>query len=108
MRSVVSAQLPDTCHLLTETQTANGQGGFTSTWGTATYNVACRLDSYRGSEKIVGDRTRDYHSFVLTLPYDTTITTDYRVEIGTATYAVTSEDTGKSWTLCKRLFVELI
>ena len=44
MRAVVADMLPDTCNILSESITPDGQGGVTSSWGTVSSTVACRLD----------------------------------------------------------------
>jgi SPP1 family predicted phage head-tail adaptor len=100
--------LPDTCHLLTLTRTSDGQGGWSEAWGTASASVACRLDGLRGSDQISADSLQAFHSWVLTLPYNTTITAAYRVEHGGNTYTVTSVDTDKSWKASVRAYVELV
>lgn len=108
IRADVLNLLPDTCNLLTVTNTSDGQGGFTQTWGTVDTCVKCRLDPIRGSEQIAGEAIRPFHTFVLTLPYDVTITEQYRVEIGTYTYNVTSIDPNKSWRASVRAYVEVV
>jgi len=108
MRADVAEMLPDTCNLLTVTRTSDGQGGITDTWGTATTGVACRLDPLRGRESVQGAALQAQYSYILTLPYDTTITNAYRVEIGTAVYDVKAVDQGKSWAVSMRAFVERV
>ena len=109
IRTDMQARLmPDTCNILEVTQTADGQGGFTDSWGTATGGtaVACRLDGVRGNEQYEGAAIRPYHTYVLTLPHDTTISGTNRVEVGSNTFNVTSIDTDKSWSACVRVYLE--
>src|SRR5512138_3781816 len=84
-----AATLPDTCNILSVTQTRDAEGGITDTWGTATANLACRLDSLAsrglvsaGAEQVVGASLKPYNAWTLTLPHDTTITEANRVEVG--------------------------
>lgn len=99
--------LPDTCNILTVTRTEDGEGGWSESWGTASTGVNCRLDGLSGRENIAGAAVQPFHSYVLTLPWDTTITTDYRVEYGTVTYEVKSVKTG-SWMVCTRALLEAV
>lgn len=108
IRADVAELLPSTCNLLAATSQSDGMGGFTITWGTAAANVSCRLDAYRGAEQVTAQALQPYHTFVLTLPHDTTITEHYRVEIGTVTYTVQSVDAVKSWRASVRAYVEKI
>ena len=106
------ATLPDTCNLLTPTNTPDGMGGLTTTWGTATVGVACRLDrnptQMRYSiEAMSGGAIQAYQRLNLTLPQGTTITELYRVEHGGVTYNVTSVNAG-SWLACVRAEVERV
>lgn len=100
--------LPDTCNILTVTRTSDGQGGFTEAWGTATAstNVACRLDGINATEVVAGAGLQAFHTYVLTLPHDTTITTADRVEVGDDTFNITSVDQTKSWSACVRAWLE--
>jgi head-tail adaptor len=108
MRQAVGELLPATCHILSLSQTSDGQGGFTDTWGTATANVSCRLDYKRGDERVFGATNQPYNGFVLSLPYDSTITAVNRVKIGSTQYNVTMVDNGKSWAAVVRCAVEAI
>jgi SPP1 family predicted phage head-tail adaptor len=109
IRSAINELMPDTCTLLTRTDTSDGEGGFTESWGTASANVPCRLDSMRNvraNEQLGAGAIMPFHTFVLTLPYTTTITEQYRVKIASDFYQVKSVDTDKSWIASVRAFVE--
>lgn len=103
---LADTMLPSLCNILSVTRTSNGAGGFTETWGTATANVACRISSVSGREQIMAEGVRPYTRLMLTVPYDTVISSANRVEVGTITYAVVSADSGKSWDVCRRCEVE--
>jgi len=112
MREAIALLLPDTCNLLTVTRTPDGMGGNTETWGTASTSVACRVDMDQGMmagrELLTADSLVPYTKYILSIPYDTTITTGYRVEHSGATYAVTSVNTEQSWMAVKRCILETV
>ena len=108
MRSDIEGLLPDTCNILSTTRTSDNQGGWTTTAGTASAGVACRLDNISGQETLSSGAVHAYTKWMLTLPHDTTISADSKVEIGADTYAVKSFDSGKSWALNIRVEVEKI
>lgn len=110
MRSAISSELlPDTCHVLSVTKTPDGQGGQTTTWGTASANVACRVDVQQGRELISGGGLQPFSSVMLSLPYDTTITEANRVLHGGVTYAVVAPpNTDQSWIAVKRVMLEKV
>jgi hypothetical protein len=110
MRADVAALLPSTCNLLTATETSDGQGGFTATWGTVSGGTAvpCRLDYVRGVKVMVGGALQPYSGWLLTLPYDTTITPAYRVLHAGRVYTVKSEDSAKDWPVSVRVALEAV
>jgi hypothetical protein len=109
MRDAIEDLLPSTCNLLTQTYTADGAGGGTVTWGTATAGVACRLDAQGGRDQFVNGAVRPFNSLILSLPYDTTITEAYRVQFQNETFIVTNATPlDVSWSLVKRVKVERV
>jgi hypothetical protein len=112
MQNVIADMLPTTCNILSEALAADGQGGQTSTWGTVSANVPCRLDeqSQRGINQLTtsGGALREAHRFVLSLPYDTTIGAHDRVECGGNTYHVISVNDNISWQAVARAVLELV
>ena len=109
MRSTLEGHaLPDTCNILSVTQTADGQGGFTDAWGTATAGVACRLDNTSSRELLSGDGIQHFTGWMLTLPQSTSIAAGNRVEIGSDTYNVVGFDDGKSWKISLRAKLERV
>ena len=108
LRSDMEDTLPDTMNVLIVTNTSDNAGGFTETWGTLTTGVACRLDPIRPrGEQLAAGVIADYTSWMLTYPYDTTLTTAYRVEISGVSYNVISVN-GGSWLAEGRAVVEKI
>lgn len=108
MREAIENLLPGTCNILEITQTSDGQGGFTESWGTATATVSCRLDALRGEEILQGGAVQPQHRYVLTLAQDETIAATNRVEIGSDTFSVISVDDDKSWAASRRVYLERI
>lgn len=112
MRGIIEETLPDTCNILSESLTSDGQGGVTSTWGTATANAACRLDLQTdtrfGDLVQAGGALRKQQRPVLSLSHDVTIEAGNRVEIGGATYTVISTNVNTSWKAVARATLELI
>lgn len=111
MRDAIADLLPDTCNILSVTETADGFGGVSQSWGTASANVACRLDIVRDNqsdEAIAGASRRNFQETVLSLPYNTTISVSNRVEHGGYTYNVTANNTDQSWIAVKRVVLERI
>ena len=109
MRSELEGHaLPDTCNILTVTQTQDGQGGYTEAWGTATAGIACRLDNTSSRELLSGDGVQHFTGWMLTLPNDTSIAAGNRVEIGSDQYNVVGFDDGKSWQISLRAKLEKV
>lgn len=112
LRTAIADMFPDTCTILSEALSADGQGGQTSTWGTVSQNVACRLDEQtqfsRNQLVPSGGGLRESHRYMLSLPYDTTINAHDRVEIGSNTYNVISVNVDVSWIGVVRAVLELL
>ena len=108
MREVINQLLPQTCNILSPTYNPNGQGGGTTTWGTASASVACRLDVITGMEQVTRGALQPYTRSVLSMPYDTTVDETYRIELGSNTYAVKSVNTDQGWIAVRRCELELI
>jgi hypothetical protein len=112
MREAIEDLLPDTCEILQVTQTADGYGGVTQTWGTAAAGTAvpCRLDmvTSRVNESVAGASVRAYQETVLSMPYNIVVSTTNRIKHEGTTYAVQSVNTGQSWIAVKRLTLERV
>lgn len=112
MREAVEPLFPDVCNILTVTKAANGYGGITETWGTASSNVSCRLDAkssagMSGKEGVAGLSLIPFQSMVISLVYDQALTTAQRIEHGGNTYNITGVNSDVSWRVVKRASVEL-
>lgn len=110
MRGIIDDLLPDTCNILSESLTSDGQGGVTSTWGVTASAVACRLDSATKQNQgltVIADGVRPEHEYYLSLPHDTEIVPGDRVEIGAYTFTVTTVNEGVSWVAVKRATLKI-
>jgi len=109
IRSAIEELLPDTCNILSVTQVSDGQGGLVNTWGTATANAPCRLDTAKpGTEAVFGASVQPFHGYVLTLVHDVTIATGNRVSCNDYTFSVVGVDFAKSWDGSRRAYLERI
>ena len=105
MRDDIEFLLPDTCILLAPTNTSNGQGGGSITWGTVAASVACRADFRRGGEGVVGAALQPYRVNMFSLPQSATVLPTYRIVHGGCTYAVQAVNSDASWPICWRVDV---
>lgn len=112
IRSDIADLLPDTCYIIDVTNTVDNMGGYTVGTAMATGGtISCRLDAkiintLRASEKVVGGAIQPFHQFILTVPYDTTISTENQVQKDEEVYNVISVDTDKSWKGAIRVMLE--
>jgi hypothetical protein len=106
MRSAINDLLPDTCNILTGTVSIDSEGGATQSWGTASAGVACRLDMRNARKMLSNGAIQPFTTWVMTLPYGTSVTELNRIEHGTFLYSVKPVDNDKSWGACVRVEVE--
>lgn len=112
IRNDIDDLLPDTGYIIAITNTPDGQGGQTvSTAVTAGGTVSCRLDGrminmLKGGESVAGAALVSFQQFILTLPYNTTITTNNQFLKDGQLYNITSVDTDKSWKASVRCILE--
>lgn len=112
IRSDINNLLPDTGYIITRTETSDGMGGI-NVATSATGTVSCRLDArminmLKGGESVAGAAIQSFQQLVLTIPYDTTITTDNQFLKGGQLYNITSVDDDKSWKGCIRCILERV
>ena len=108
IRADIEGLLPETCALLSPTETRGTDGGVLVTWGTAAASVKCRFDALNGSEQTAAGGAQAFHGYTVTLPATTTVTERYRVVKGGVTYNVITVDPGKSWPGCVHVLVERV
>lgn len=110
MRDAIEQMLPDTCNILSVTYTPDGMGGQTEAWGTATAGVSCRLDLVTRdlNEMVKGGAVNPYPQYMLSVPYDTTLAVENRIQHNSITYAVVKVNTSQSWKAVTRAVLELV
>lgn len=108
MRDAVAETFPDLCNLLSVTTTADNEGGYTETWGTATANVPCRKDLLSGNEVQADNSSRPFATEIFSMPCGVAIASDYRIEFGDNTYAITNIKIDSSWNIVQRVYVERV
>jgi len=108
MQADIYDLLRDLCDILSVAYTADSEGGFTETWGTATAKVHCRIDYRSGRENLMGGAIQPYSNALLSIPYNTTINLTNRVKSGGYTWAVKSINDGQSWMAVKRAELERV
>ena len=108
MRDAIAELLPDTAMILSVTNTPDGMGGQTQTWGTATASVAFRLDMQTGSEMVSGGALEPFTKYKGSLPYDTTVNATDRIVHNGNTYAVTGINNDQSWIAVRRVDLEKV
>lgn len=97
MRDAIDDLLPDTCNVLSVVSTSSGSG-YVWTQGTASKNVPCRAD--------IGGQTGVGKSWIFSLPYDQTLTTENAIEYAGIVYDVLAVNNDISWPIVKRATVE--
>jgi hypothetical protein len=115
MRDTVGLLFPDTCNVLSVSYSSDGQGGNVETWGTVTANQACRLDAATSkggflgqSDAVSGASIQESTRWILSLPHNTTVTKDNKIECNSLTFNITAVDVGKSWNASVRAILEVI
>ncbi len=115
IRNDIEDLLPDTGYVLENTGTSDSMGHKPQIWGiVAGGTTAYRIDPeiigpLQAKERIGGAGIMPFHTFILTLPHDTTILTENRFkDAGDIEYNITSIDGNKSWKGSVRCFVERI
>ena len=110
IRTAIGELLPDSCTLLSVTNSRDDIGAVVETWGTAGTST-CRVDpiiQMKPYEAIGAGAVEPFHRYMLTLPYTSTITTEMRVVVNSGTFNVISVDNQKSWEASTRVILEQI
>jgi hypothetical protein len=111
MREAIEDDMPDTCDILQVTQTSDGAGGWSETWGTVTggSSVPCRLDFPNpGRESLANANLTPFKQGIVSMAYDVIITTANRISIGGEVYDVKGVNKNQSWIGVKRVAVERV
>jgi hypothetical protein len=110
MRDDIELLMPDLCQIITITNTADGEGGVTTSRATATA-INCRLDSTQGitaGEQRTGGAIQAYQSYMMSLPYDAVVVPENEILHSGVNYAVKSINRGQSWKAVVRVELERI
>jgi head-tail adaptor len=71
-RETLNRSLPDKAQIERRTKTADGKGGFSSTWNVIAENIRCRVGSpEQETELESGGSTRAQSEYEMTLPWNT-------------------------------------
>ena len=80
MRAEAAKYLPDTCNVKRPTRSSDGAGGTTVVLSAVAANVPCRAASSGGGEATATDKVTATDTWVVTVPYDTDLSTSDRIE----------------------------
>jgi head-tail adaptor len=80
MRATASQALPGTAVIQSQSFASDGGGGGSLTWA-AGGTVDCRLAPLGGTEREIADRISSDADYIVTLPYDASVTTNSRLII---------------------------
>ena len=101
MRTTAEQALPGTAVINSGTLASDGGGGYTETF-TASGTVSCRVAPLTGSEREEGGRISADSQYVITLPAETVVETDYQIVADGITYNVTAVR-DRSWEVTRRV-----
>ena len=106
IRDHMEATFPTTCIIEYPTQTADGMGGYTTTW-TARGTVACRLSpaGFGRNSGVTQERLQEGQVWNLTVAYDQTVENADRVTVSGSVYQVQQVNTAESELFIKRVAV---
>ena len=108
MRADLSELFPDTCSIMALSQTSDGAGGFTESWGASTSNVPCRVDYKAGGESVTAEAITPYQQAVISMGYAVVVTPANRIQVGSNVFSVQAGNAGQSWKASTVVSVELV
>lgn len=102
LRTIVLDAMQETCTIQTPTET-NTKGSISTSFADTYTDVQCRLMPARANAREYDlGKVKQVTDFVLTVPYDQTITADMRVVVGSDTYEVLGVYTTHSYRTANR------
>lgn len=107
MRGVLNESLPDTAVIYASSYVSDGGGGGTTSW-VAGGTVSCRVGPVSGDEAVFGDRISADAEWIVTLPAETSITTNSQIAVGSKVYRVEALRAPRSYEICRRVEVKEI
>lgn len=111
MRARVLALMPDICHVLEPVRTIDDAGGWVEGEPipvdyNGSVDIPCRVDptrQYRQGD--VFEQEVVISDFLITVPYDAPLHSDYIIHVGDIDYEVKKLMDSHSWNVTKRVFV---
>ena len=99
--------MPDLCDIYTVSRSADAQGGYSETYALTGANtgIRCRLGELSGKEAQVASRMDVVADYVLTLPYDQTVTEDMRIKHDSQDYSIAFVNAQRSHDTARRCLV---
>lgn len=88
MRTQQEAALPDTVYIQRLTRTSDGAGGWSAAWQTVATAKGRIAPNPRQGEMVQGGAITAYGEYTVTLPYDTELRQDDRLQISEAQYEI--------------------
>lgn len=107
MRADIAELLWDVCDIFDPVRAADVYGGYVETWVQSGADVPCRMDHKTGQETLAGGAIKTYQGNVLTLAYNSGITTANRVRFGGQLYNVLAVSEGSDIAV-RRVTVERV
>ncbi len=105
MRDVAESALPSSAVITARTSVSDGGGGGSMAY-TAAGTVPCRISPMNGNEQAIADRISSKADYIVTLPAETSVTTDSRLLIDGQTYGVEAVRDRGEWEITRRVEVE--
>ncbi len=102
LRAVVAATLTGSGSLRRRTLTDNGNGTYSQSWASTTVN--CRVAPINSREAEVAARLGLVATWVITLPYGTTVVGEDEITVGGRTFKVTGVLDGGSLATAVRVY----
>lgn len=88
IRAEQNKLLPDTVYIQRLARTSDGAGGWTEVWQTVATTKGRIAPSQRGGEAVQGGAITAYGEYIVTLPHDTELLQDDRLQISGTQYEV--------------------
>lgn len=105
MRTVVESMLPGTCTIQNRSISRDSIGGGTATWANAATSVACKLAPERAIVGGAGGQVSVHSGWVMSVPFDQTITAGQRVVYNSDNFEVVSVEDDHDFRVVRRVYL---
>jgi SPP1 family predicted phage head-tail adaptor len=103
LRSHADDLLPDACTVQTKTVSVDSTGNPIESWADTYTSVACRLDAVTGGgERALWGRLAAVSDWILSIPYDQSVSEAMRVVYGGTTFYITAVEDVHTWRTIRR------